>query len=338
MIHTFEIKQRMTIEKFRNIAGNTFEQDEIDCFLSGDTTMLSLSPYRYLGVNDIDIYKANDGFIILCMIINPQSMITQSITLDLFECSPSSLQALSERFTSTLECIGLYPFPAITQWFVSRIDYALDLNTENVDKYVALSKKELRPAWFIDYTIKEGSSYPESKSVSLNFYDKEDQVRKRMAAVPAFNRLLADAHNRFRTEVQCHTTKIKALKDKLGLPNTRLGNFLSEEIALDLIHYYYRYLMGYGAFYSLSEAERIVNAQRWRGDRKNKFIEWLRIAAAHDNLTIAKANALRAGDICRATLSTYTNLSNSCGINFLTLPPEWGITYLRNPLAPRRGL
>lgn len=335
MIHTFEIKHTFSLEKFNNIAGNTFDQEQIDSFLHGDTAVLSLSPYRYLGVNDIDIYKANDGFIILCMIINPQSMITQSITLDLFECSPSSLQALSERFTATLEQIGLYPFPTITEWFVSRIDYALDLHTDNVDKYVALSKKELRPAWFIDYTVKEGSSYPESKSVSLNFYDKEDQVRKKMSAVPSFDQLLAAAHNRFRVEVQCHTTKIKAVREKLGLSSTRLGNFLSEDIALDLIHYYYRYLMGYGAFYSLAEAERIVNSQKWRGDRKAKFIEWLNFVAAHDNLTIAKANALRAGSICRATLSTYTNLSNRCGINFLTLPPEWGLTYLRNPLAPK---
>lgn len=336
MIHTFEIKQTMTLEKFNSIAGNTFDQETIDSFLSVSTGMLSLSPYRYIGVNDISIYKANDGFLILCMIINPQSMITQSITLDLFECSTSSLQALSDRFTTTLEHIGLYPFPDIREWFVSRIDYALDLITENVDKYVALSKRALRPAWFIDYTIKEGSSYPESKSVSLNFYDKEDQVRKTMAAVPAFDRLLADAHNRFRAEVQCHTTKIKAIRKKLALPNTRLAHFLSEEIALDIVHYYYRYLMGYGDFYSMAEAERIVNTQRWRGDRKAKFIEWLNFVATNDNLTAARSTALGNGTICRATLSTYTDLSNRCMINPLTLPPEWGLTHLRNPL-PRRG-
>jgi len=336
MIHTFEIKQTMTLEKFNSIAGNTFDQEAIDSFLNGSSGMLSLSPYRYIGVNDISIYKANDGFLILCMIINPQSMITQSITLDLFECSTSSLQALSDQFTATLEHIGLYPFSDIREWFVSRIDYALDLNTDNVDKYVVLSKRALRPAWFIDYTIKEGSSYPESKSVSLNFYDKEDQVRKTMAAVPAFDQLLAAAHNRFRTEVQCHTTKIKAIRKKLALPNTRLVHFLNEEIALDIVHYYYRYLMGYGDFYSLPEAERIVSVQNWRGDRKTKFIEWLNFVAAHDNLTAARNTALGDGTICRATLSTYTDLSNRCMINPLTMPLEWGLTHLQNPL-PRRG-
>jgi len=335
VIHTFEIKQTFSIEKFRNIAVNVFDQEQIDSFLNGIVPVLSLSPYEYIGVNDIGIYKANDGFVILCMIINPQSMITQSVTLDLFECSPCSLQALSERFTETLECIGLYPFPAITEWFVSRMDYALDLHTENVDKYVALSKKELRPAWFIDYTIKEGSSYPESKSVTLNFYDKEDQVRNTMSLVPGRDRLLADAHNRFRVEVQCHNAKIKALKKKLSLPSQRLGNFMSEDIALDLIHYYYRYLMGYGDFYSMSEAERIVGVQRWRGDLKRRFIEWLNYVAIHDNLTDAKERALSSHSISKATLNTYTNLSNSCGINLITLPIEWGLTCLVNPLAPK---
>lgn len=329
MIHTVQITHRMSQDWLNFVATNVFDRGEIDSLIHDHVTYLEAEPYQFTGINEIKVYKANE-FYIISLVVNLQSLTTQENTISLFDCSPESIQLLNRQFSDTLSDIGLRGFSPITEWWAKRVDFAIDVTTHNVDRYVALAKMENRPAWFIDRVDEEGSAYPESKYCTLNFYDKLDQVRKKLTNVPDFNRLEAEAENIFRLEVQCESNKLKDLRRrKFNLPNIRLGGFLNPDISINVVAGYYYKVLGYQDFHSMAQSERIVAAYPHCGSaRKRNFINWLRYIADYDTLPDAKFAFNRSP----GTWYNYMRLSREIGINPITIPADMGFDNLPNPL------
>jgi len=326
MIHTTQIARRLTLDKFNRLAVNLFDRDAIRAFLSGQEP-LETSP-NYPGINSVSFTSSHDDYLSINLVINPQTLISGVYTLELFTCTADALQQLSERFNIALDALGLRPFPPLLTWYPRRVDYAADILTQDVAHYVELGKRERRPRGFTDRVDLEGSTYPESRQVTLNFYNKCHQVESDMYRVPAYAELLEDARNTFRVEVQCYQGKVKALRRKYGLPNTQLGNFLDEQIARETILYYYGLMFGYQDFYSIQEAHRIVDTQAWRSDHKDRFKAWLRSVADADSFAAAR----EAFTGSSTTLDNYMKDSRTINVNPITLPEEWGIPYLPNPM------
>lgn len=321
----------MTPDKLLNQGKYIWDRAEITRFLEGHTSSLEVEPYQYYGLNELTVYRSGD-FITLNVVVNLQSLTEQLNTLRLYDCTPDLICRLSEQFRTTLGAIGFTNFRSISEWFPQRIDFAIDVVTDHVAEYVALAKMEKRPARFVDLVNKEGSIYPECSSVTLNFYDKADQVRKELSDVPDYRRLCADAQRIFRLEVQCKSVKLKGLWRKYNLPNLQLGNFMNPRIALDVVVSYYTKVMGIQGFYSMAAAQtRVTHYNRCGAARKSKFIEWLNYISHVGTLPLAKAAYLADGGT-KSTFDRYLKLSRDIGINPITIPDEWGISTLPNPL------
>ena len=328
MIHTVTIARRVSRSKMEEQGSNLFEAEDVSSLLAGNIREIQDSAQGYTGINEIKAYAGQAGLYTLQIVVNLQTLATLQHSISLFDCSPQSIQDLSTSFAGWLNCIGFTRMPPIEHWWARRIDFAVDVRLPGlVPHYVMLAKKGNRPARFIDECDKDGSAYPESKSVTLNFYDKADQVRKDMHHLSYFDTLHAQAQGIFRLEVQCEIDKLKSLR-RAGVADQTLGSFMRPQLALNVIRGYYDRVLGQQDFHSLESALGVVDAFSGPGmgaAAKRNFMTRLRELAAYDTLPEAKAAQHR---------SSWGDFQRRCrvlNINPVTLPEEWGIDTLPNP-------
>lgn len=111
--------------------------------------------------------------------------------------------------------------PEFSNWSCSRIDYAVTIQTPHVEIYIDLFKRGSIHKSFsknipqmLSY---QGSFYLPSnkKSLTLNFYDKYDQLLKKSRSphTSIDEKLLSRAKNTLRLEVQCHREKLQNIKN-----------------------------------------------------------------------------------------------------------------------------
>jgi len=167
----------------------------------------------------------------------------------------------------------------LLSWSVVRIDYALNLHTSHVPVYVALAKRAKLPCGYVCTEDKPGSFYVRCNSVTLNFYDKPDQMQKQPNWGRYYDRLCRDAAAIYRIEVQCSKSKRFDIMQAYHLPDISLAGFLDERIAQDTIQEYYRSTIGYGDYYSLPAVYQHIQETIWRKPKKERIYNWLRLIA-----------------------------------------------------------
>lgn len=277
----------------------------------------------------MSVYKSGDLYEI-CLVINLQSFMTLTNTIALYDCSPASIRTLTRRFNSWLARVGMEGLPPIGEWYARRVDFTIDVITPNVPHYVALAKMNNRPAWYVDRVDLDGSAYPESKSVTLNFYDKHDQIRKDLVNIANYSDLLAQAHHVFRLEVQCRRDKLKSLQ-RNGTNNLQLNNFLSADLSRRVVVGYYKKVMGYEDFHSMANVSQVLGEYSGAGaGKKANFTNWLNSNAAEETLPVAKRVFLQEHP--RSSWYNYMSFSREVNINAVTIPDSWGVDELPNPL------
>ena len=329
MIHTVTIARRVSRPKMEAQGINIFSIEDIRSLLAGDVREIHASTLGHIGINEIRAYAGQAGLYTLQIVVNLQTLATLQHSVNLFDCSPQSIQNLSANFADWLDSIGFANMPPIEHWWARRIDYAVDVTLPGmVSLYVELAKKGNRPARFIDECDKPGSAYPESKSVTLNFYDKADQVRKDMHHLSYFNMLHAQAQNIFRLEVQCETDKLKSLR-RTGVPDQTLGSFMCPHLALNVIRGYYDRVLGQQDFHSMESAQGVVDAYQGMGvAAKRNFMSRLYELATYVTLPEAKAAVFGQS---RSSWGDFMRRCRALNINPVTLPKDWRIDTLTNP-------
>ena len=331
MIHTVTIARRISRPKMEEQGSNLFEAEDISSLLSGNVKEIQASIRSYTGINEIKAYAGHAGLYTLQIVINLQTRATLQHSVSLFDCSLQSIQNLSANFADWLDSIGFTNMPPIEHWWARRIDYAVDVTLPGmVSHYVELAKRGNRPARFIDECDKPGSAYPESKSVTLNFYDKADQTRKDMHHLSYFNTLHAQAQNIFRLEVQCETDKLKSLR-RAGVSDQTLSSFMCPQLALIVIRGYYDKVLGPQDFHSLESAQSVVDAYQgpsMGAAAKRNFMTHLRELAAYDTLPEAKAAVFGQS---KSSWGDFMRRCRALNINPVTLPKDWRIDTLTNP-------
>ena len=333
-VHTFEVTKSITRSKLRALATKCFNREEIESLINGSIKKLVNENTQDYGINRVSLYLSKDKkFFKISLVINPQSMIRQTATIELFDCSHRSKQMLDVAFATQM-----YPvmFPALSEWYIKRIDYTYDIvipdndedgQSNKVALYVALLRKARRPAQFEDTGDNAGSLHTKSKSTTINFYDKQYQVECKLAHLSSYNRLHKEAENIIRIEIECYDSKLDTIKKKHHLPDTKVGTMLRQELSRQTILYYYYTVVGYGDYYSLPEASKMVQeAHGIRKDKAERFMLFLEMVSTCDNLNDAMEKLPR---------STYNDRINTCkqlGINPITIPEQIGINQLVNPL------
>lgn len=332
MVHTFEVTKRIKRDKFRALATKWFSAAEVDSLINGSIKHLINENAREYGINKVAFYPIkNSKIFVISLVINPQSLIRRTATIGLFDCLQRSKQSLYDIFAAQMHPVI---FPSLSEWDLKRIDYTFDRvildddehsQSQKVALYVELLQRARRPARFADTGDSPGSLHTKSASATINFYDKRYQVECELNHLPSYSRLHTEAANILRLEIECYGSKLTAIKDKHHLPDTNVGTMLQRPLSRETLLYYYYHVVGYGDYYSLSEASRLIQANL-DPEKAKGVIGFLEMVANCYNLNEVMAQMPK---------STYYDRINSCrqlGINPVTIPAATGINHLDNPL------
>ena len=346
MVHTVEIGHSLSRDKAIDFARSqsVFDEEQLSQLLDGHVDEIEATEYQLPGFNKFRLYRrGSEQYYFLCIVINLQVLLINRPTIDLFSCSQEDIQALEEPFRAGLEIISDVTFNPLLSWSVVRIDYALNLHIPHVPVYVALAKRAKLPRGYVCTEDKPGSFYVQCNSVTLNFYDKLDQMRKQLNWGRHYDRLCRDATDIYRIEVQCKGLKRFDIMQAYDLPDISLAGFLDERIAQHTIQEHYRSTIGYGDYYSLSALYQRIQETTWRKPKKERIYNWLRLIA-QKNSFMESCDCFLQGSYLddeppirvqgsRRTIAEYIHNCRDEKINMITIPAEYAVDWLPNPMS-----
>lgn len=344
MVHTFELSHITNEKKVIKVLTDHYELHELPELLvkskmKKDTLEIPLS---IPGLIIASISYIGNGYFRFYLRVEPQALIIGRRTIDVFDCSFGSVEKLRNVLDDAIEGLSS-TLPQSDRWFVSRIDFTKNLTSEYVKECVSLAKKGKDPYRYKDTINKPGSSYRESKTVVLNYYDKFDHITKKVNNYFFDKHLLEESLNIYRIEVQClNHNKLKHIRKKFYLPDkSNLYDYLRPDIAEWAFFSYYDKVIGRGDYYSLAEALKIVEETQWVRRKKENIKSWLKLIDQAKGMTNAKKQFLNGATltntqtVVHGNRNTFRNYENACkeiGINPVTIPKDWGIDYIPNPI------
>lgn len=341
MVHTFELILITHSDKIIRLLKDYSKLNEIQELIAGEIAKIKL-PLNITGIMEVAISKINEDFFRLYLRIEPQSLIKGRRTIQLFDCSPQSVKKLNSVMEDKISEIS-YMLPSAEGWIVSRIDYAINLNTSYVKQCVELAKRAKDPYRYKDTVNLPGSSYRKSKSVVLNFYDKQDHIAKYIDSSSVNSYLVEEAKNIFRVEVQClNQNKLNHIRKKFKLPtNATIYDYLRPKMAREIVFYHYDTVIGTSDFYSLYEAIKLIHTTNWSDRKKENIKRWLQLIAQARSITRARKQFVEGAVIkntqtlVKGSQNTFTNYVKACneiGLSPITIPRDWGVSYIPNPI------
>lgn len=330
MIHTWTIAYRVISPKtfdeiykgLEIITGVKPRKVQEGCYV---TEALKEEGFTYIKLTSKKVdgrYKYN--FMQMTIIMNPVKLIRRNklevIKMDL-------LEEVKKIFAEKVKKIHT-SLPRLDYWTINRIDYAVNINTPYVEEYIKLFQRGDKPTNFKElYCSKsktrkqlDGSFYLFNDSVTINFYNKENERLSQN-----FNK--DGAKDLLRLEIQCKKPKTNTLKAKNKFDSRHLEHYLSEQISHQQLEYYYNKTIGTGDYYKLSEAIRIVQQSNYTSKTKEKLIGVLRAVSRHRSIWKAREES-QYNSSC---FNRYLKQIRALGVNPVTIPGRWKVDKLKNP-------
>lgn len=332
MIHTWTIAYRVISPKtfdeiykgLEIITGAKPRKVQEGCYV---TEALKEEGFTYIKLTSKKVdgrYKYN--FMQMTIIMNPVKLIRRNklevIKMDL-------LEEVKKIFAEKVKKIHT-SLPRLDYWTINRIDYAVNINTPYVEEYIKLFQRGDKPTNFKElYCSKsktrkqlDGSFYLFNDSVTINFYNKENERLSQN-----FNK--DGAKDLLRLEIQCKKPKTNTLKAKNKFDSRHLEHYLSQEISYQQLEYYYNKTIGTGDYYKLSEAIRIVQESNYTSKTKEKLTEVLRAVSRYRSIWKAREES-QYNSSC---FNRYLKQIRVLGINPVTIPKGWKIEKCINILG-----
>ena len=241
----------------------------------------------------------------------------------------SDLPDALEKFTSIIQKI--HPnLPSFDKWKMNRIDYAVNLKTPYVNNYIELFQRADKPRHFTEQRLqnrrtgqKRGSFYLHTKHITINFYDKEKQVKAKM---PDDVKTIQQAQDVLRIEIQFRKGKTSEMKNEKAFLNKEVSNYLKPEHSHEVIMSYFKRTIGEGDYYTLAEARGLINNNhQLTSYTKMKLIDTLTLV--NEKKSIWKARE----EYKNTTLfNAHLKAIREIGINPVTIPVNWKIRFLKN--------
>lgn len=341
MVHTFELILITNSDKILSLLKDYSKLNEIQELIAGEIAKIIL-PLNITGIMEVAISKINEDFFRIYLRIEPQSLIEGKRTIQLFDCSPQSVKKLKSVMEDKISEIS-YMLPTAEGWTVSRIDYAINLTSSYVKQCVELAKRAKDPYRYKDTINLPGSAYRRSKSVILNFYDKLDHITKYIDSSSVNSYLVEEAKDIFRVEVQClNQNKLNQIRKKFKLPTkATIYDYLRSKIAREIVLYHYDTVIGTSDFYTQYEAIKLIYTTNWSDRKKENVKKWLQLIAQARSITRARKQFVEGTVIkntqtlVKGSQNTFTNYIKACkeiGLSPITIPRDWGISYIPNPI------
>lgn len=329
MLHTLTIKHKIISPKDFNaiykslekITGEKPRKVNEGNYITGALKSIGFTNIQLTSKKINSKYKYN--FMQIKIILNPVKLLKINKLKVLEE---DHVEEVKKIFAEEIKKIH-NSLPKLDYWTVDRIDYAVNINTPYVKEYIKLFQRADKPKGFEElYCNKskvrkqmEGSFYLFSDSVAINFYNKEDERLKQD--------LNADgAKNLLRLEIQCKSLKINTLKVKNRFDSKCLKNYISKDISLQQLEYYYNNTIGGGDYYKLTEAILKVQESNYTCGTKKKLTETLKAINKHRSIWKARKNSKYSVSSFNRQLEKLRDLN----INPVTIPCRWKVDQLVN--------
>ena len=177
----------------------------------------------------------------------------------------------------------------------------------------------------------DNSFYLKSKSVNINCYGKHNQLEENYPDNPS----LEDSLAVIRVEVQYKYLKLYNLVAALegsGVPSYSMNQYLfSDDLSKEIVEKYYNRIFFGGDYYTLKEATDRIRARNFRGDKERRLIDTLNDVSCYRGVHNAELHLLGSPSTRRAFKQAISELVEE-NINPVTIPRDWGIPFIPNPL------
>ena len=232
-------------------------------------------------------------------------------------------------------CKGL---PLFTDWRVNRIDYCINVCTPYVREYLHLLRKgDMPPHLHIpynaqrNYSYRTGSVYLTGNSTTINFYDKEQELKTQQRTDPCItDAIVVQAHNILRLEVQCKKPRTDYLKVKYDMDTTHLPHYLRDEIALNTVARALDSVTKYAEYKRHSVAlEMIAGMDCTSRTKKNLTLLIDTVAKQYGSVYKARDKLIADGVCSKGTFNRYLRLLQAQNINAVTIPDNKHIADLK---------
>lgn len=224
--------------------------------------------------------------------------------------------------------------PSFGNWNTNRIDYCINIKTPYVKEYIALMQKgdvphsqrlSYNPS-NRNYAHQEGSIYLVSKardkrksktgSVTINFYDKENQIRKEQAD----NSVIEQAKNILRLEVQCNRPKLDYLKRKYNLDDKKITSLLSEQISFDILESAVLSICKVGDYYRRTQALKKIDELKCHQKTKDNMKLIIdTVSKQYNSIDKARKQLVKSNQLTKEQFNGYIQKLNNIGINPVTI-------------------
>lgn len=268
--------------------------------------------------------------------VNPSKVIYRESAIDIYK--PSDYSLFQQCFNQEIKSFNLPFLPPLDGWKAHRIDFTYNISTPYVKEYIRLFHKadlrgfELKRDQHGHRSMKSGSLYINNSAVTLNFYDKADEMTKAEGGTRHTQEEIQQAKDILRIEVQAGRDKLSGIKRKQEFTSKQISEFMtSPEAAEDLVISYAEKVLGSATYRKKPAAITLINHSKKHQSTKDQLIAAIEavskpykrvdeVRAACPELNIDKAKKiLRSMDINIATLDKNTKVKELPSIPSLLL-------------------
>lgn len=251
--------------------------------------------------------------------VNPSKVIYRESSIDIYK--PSDYSLFQDRFNEEIRSFKLPFLPPLDGWKAHRVDFTYNIKTPYVKEYIRLMHKSDLRGFTIKRdqhghrAMKPGSLYINNSAVTLNFYDKEDEMQKAEGGSRHTPEEISQAKDILRIEVQAGRDKLSNIKRKQEFTSKQISEFIQDPGAAEqlVIDYVYRVLGG-ATYRKKPAAITIINKSKKQKKTKEQLVAVIEavskpykrvdeVRAAHPDLEVDKCKKiLREMDVNIVTL------------------------------------
>ena len=268
--------------------------------------------------------------------VNQSKVIYRESAVDIYK--PSDYDIFQDRFNEEIKSFNLPFLPDLDGWKAHRVDFTYNIRTSHVKEYIRLMHKADLRGFTIKRdqhghrAMKAGSLYINNSAVTLNFYDKMDEMIKAENGTRHTPEEIQEAKDMLRIEVQASRDKLSGIKRKQEFTSKQISEFMtSPQAAEDLVISYVYKVLGGATYRKKPAAITLINHSKKHQKTKEQLIAAINEVsqpyrrvdegrAAHPELNIDKAKKiLRDLDINLVTLDKNSKVKELPSILMLLL-------------------
>lgn len=268
--------------------------------------------------------------------VNPSKVIYREKSIDIYK--PSDYEIFQQCFNHEIKSFNLPFLPPLDGWKAHRIDFTYNIHTPYVKDYIRLMHKADLRGFTIKRdqhghrSMKSGSLYINNSAVTLNFYDKADEMTKAEGGTRHTPEEISQAKDILRIEVQASRDKLSGIKRKQEFTSKQITEFMKDpEAAEDLVISYASRVLGSATYRKKPAATTLINKSKKHQKTKEQLIAALEavnkpykrvdeVRQEHPDLEIDKCKKiLREMDINLVTLDKNSKVKELPSIPALLL-------------------